>query len=113
MSSLNAVANVLGISVASEQDNGQAPFVPQADPVPPAVDRFLGAADRQYRATHEMLLNSASQLEAKAAELRRRADQVLVDLNSMKDTIKNAVHYETECRYVAQSLSLIPLKEGE
>lgn len=89
------------------------PFVPKVDPIPPVVERFLDVSHRQYTLTHHNLIRSAELLEAKAAELRRRADQVMVDLTAMTDTIKNAVRYEDECRHVAQSFSLVTLKEGE
>ena len=94
-------------------EEDRAPFVPTVDPIPPTVERFFGIADRQYQQTYDLLLSSAAKLEAKAAELRRRADQVLIDLNAMKNTITDAVKYEDECRHVANSLSMIALKEGE
>jgi hypothetical protein len=90
-----------------------APFVPQAEMVPPAVDRFVGVIDKQFRKTHDDLLRSASLLESKAAELRRRADDIMRDRMGMEDAIKNSVRFEEECRHVAQSLSMIPVQNGE
>lgn len=95
------------------EDEPVTPFVPQVDPIPPVVEKFLNTAQRQYQLTHNNLVRSAELLEAKAAELRRRADQVMVDLNAMTNTIKSAVKYEEECRHTAQSFSLVQLKEGE
>jgi len=109
IAAIKAAMTVADVAAEAEP----APFVPKVDPIPPVVDRFFGIADRQYQQTYDLLLNSAARLEAKAAELRRRADQVLVDLHSMKDTITQAVKYEDECRHVANSLSMISLKEGE
>lgn len=89
------------------------PFVPEPDNIPPAVEKFLSTAEKQFNATRMALLAAATQLEEKAAELRRRADQIMTDLVYTTDTVKKAVLYEENCRHVAQSLSLIRRTDGE
>lgn len=105
---------MMKLGLMREENNELVHYAPpQAEVIQPAVEKFISTADRQFEATHEMLLNSAGVLEAKAAELRRRAERLTTDHHFLKETVNSVVQYEDDCRNVALSLSLIQVKEGE
>ena len=107
---LQSIKEIAGVC---DTEDEIVPFVPKADSLPKTVDNFLNISDRQFRSSYQLLLNTADVLEAKAAELRRRADKIMTNLAYMDETVTESVRFEEECRHVAQSLSLISPKEGE
>ncbi len=72
----------------------------------PTVDRIMDRFNNQWQKTAEACVQRAEELEAAAADLRKRAEKLL-EARVLTDEVKGAVQFEIEARNRHQSLSLV------
>jgi len=70
-------------------------------PLPPAVERMLEGLVREWARTRQLCIERAIVLEAIAADLRRRAEQLGGGIETLPDEIRGCVQFEVEARRLA------------
>ena len=104
---MNEKQTLAVVAQALTEGNGK---IPQVSRMPRVVEIAATNIETNFDNTAHLLINTATKLEEKAAQLRERADYLIKE-RALAAELRNAVEYERASFEEAQALALVDCHE--